>query len=162
MTTCNCENRKEDLEEIDQELCNKIHFYEDVDELVDTAFSGVTAACNAAFKVSRGLKRSFTKPAVPWWTEELTVLRKRTNALRRRYQRTTNTLPSDHAEMRDCSPMRCWGAPHICFFLHDVQHARFRALLTHWSLQGHRQLLAGCLDLKLQASRPLLNLILER
>jgi len=61
-----------------------------VDELVDTAFSCVTAACNAAFKISRELKRSITKPAVPWWTEELTVLRKRTNALRRRYQRTIN------------------------------------------------------------------------
>jgi len=27
---------------------------------------------------------------VPWWTEELTFQRKRFNALRRRYQRTTN------------------------------------------------------------------------
>ena len=25
---------------------------------------------------------------MPWWTDELTVMRKRTNALRRRYQRT--------------------------------------------------------------------------
>jgi len=100
-TTFNCENRKEDLEEIDQELCNKIHFYKYVDELVDTAFFCVTAACNAAFKVSRGLKRSITKPAVPWWTEELTVLRKRTNTLRRRYQRTTNNenLRQERKEM---------------------------------------------------------------
>ena len=28
--------------------------------------------------------------SVPWWTEELTTLRKRTNALRRRHQRTQN------------------------------------------------------------------------
>jgi len=67
-TTFNCGNREENLVEIDQELCNKIYFYEDLDELVDTAFSCVTAACNAAFKVSRVLKRSITKPAVPWWT----------------------------------------------------------------------------------------------
>ena len=100
-TTFNCENRKENLEEIDQELCIKIHFYEDVDVLVDTAFSFFTAACNAAFKISRGLKRSITEPAVPWWTEELTVLRKRTNALRRRYQRTTNNenLRQERKEM---------------------------------------------------------------
>ena len=89
-TTFNCENRIEDLEENDQELCNKISFYEDVDELVDTAFSCVTAACNASFKVSREIKRSITKPVVPWWTEELTVLRKRTNSLRRTYQKSTN------------------------------------------------------------------------
>jgi len=34
-----------------------------------------------------------------------------------------NTLLSAHAEMRDCSPMRCWRAPHFCVFLHDVQRA---------------------------------------
>jgi len=47
------------------------------------------------------LKLSITKPAVPWWTEELTVLRKRTNALRRSYQRTTNNenLRQDRKEM---------------------------------------------------------------
>jgi len=89
-TTFNCENNKEVLEKIDQELCNRIHFYEDVDELVDTAFSCITAACNAAFKVLRGSKHSIKKIAVSWWTEELNVLRKRTNALRRRYQRTAN------------------------------------------------------------------------
>jgi hypothetical protein len=74
------------LEKLDQELCNK----EDTNELVDTAFSCITAACNKAFKVSRGAKYSIKKTAVSWWTEELAVLRKRTNALWRRYQRTTN------------------------------------------------------------------------
>ena len=90
MTTFNCENNNEGLEKIDEELCNKINFYEDVDELLNTAFSCITAACNNVFKVSRGAKHSIKKIAVSWWTEELTVLRKWTNALRRRYQRTTN------------------------------------------------------------------------
>jgi ribonuclease HI len=48
---------------IDQELCNKINFYEDTDELVDTAFSCITAVCNAAFKVSRRVKH-FIKNSV--------------------------------------------------------------------------------------------------
>ena len=94
--TFKCENNKEGLEKIDQESCNRIHFYEDVDELVDTAFSRITAACNAVFKVSRGSKHSIKKTAISWWTEELTVLRKRTNASRRWYQRTINPLtPND-------------------------------------------------------------------
>jgi hypothetical protein len=80
MTKLNCENNKEGLEKIYQELCNKINFYEDVHELVDTAFSCITAACNTAFKVSRGAKHLIKKTTVSWWTEELTVLRKRTNA----------------------------------------------------------------------------------
>ena len=33
-----------------------------------------------------------------------------------------NTLPSGHAEMRDCSPMRCWRVTHFCIFLHDILH----------------------------------------
>jgi hypothetical protein len=78
------------LEKIDQELCNKINFHEDVDDLEDTAFSCITAGCNKVFKISRGGKHLIKRTTVSWWTEELTALRKRTNALRRRYQRTTN------------------------------------------------------------------------
>jgi hypothetical protein len=63
ITKFSCEN-KEGLEKIDQELCNKIYFYEDMDELVDTAFSCITAACNTAFKVSRGAKHLIKKTAV--------------------------------------------------------------------------------------------------
>jgi hypothetical protein len=74
MTKFDCENNKEDLEKTDQAWCNKIKFYEDVDELVDTAFSCITTACNTAFKVSRGAKRLIKKTTVSWWTEELTVL----------------------------------------------------------------------------------------
>jgi len=54
MSKFNCENNKEGLQQIDQELCDKLYFYEDVDELVDTAFSCITAAYSTAFKVSRG------------------------------------------------------------------------------------------------------------
>jgi hypothetical protein len=86
----NCENIKEGLEKTDLELCDKLNLWEDVDGLVDAAFSCITAACTTAFKVTRGVKRVLKKTAVCWWTEELTVLRKRTNVLRRGYQRTTH------------------------------------------------------------------------
>ena len=64
MTKFNCENNKEGLEKIDQELCNNINFYDDVDELVDTAFSCITAACNKALKVSREMKHLIKKTTV--------------------------------------------------------------------------------------------------
>jgi hypothetical protein len=60
------------------------------EQSVDTAFSCITAACNKAFKVSRVVKQSIQKTTVLWWTEELTVLRKRANALWRRYQRNVD------------------------------------------------------------------------
>jgi len=70
MTKFNCENNKEGLDKIDQELCNKINFYEEVDKLVNTAFSCITAVCNKAFKVPRGVKHLIKKTTISWRTEE--------------------------------------------------------------------------------------------
>lgn len=47
-------------------------------------------ACTGAFRVSAGKKQELRGKSVPWWTLELTVMRKRVKTLRRRYQRTTN------------------------------------------------------------------------
>ena len=55
--------------------------------------------------------------------------------------------------MRDCYPMRCLWVMGFNIFLHDVLHMRLSAGLTHFLLQGYRQLDAGCLGLKLQISR---------
>jgi hypothetical protein len=74
----NCENNKEGVEKIDWELCDKLNLYEDVNKLVDTAFSYVTTVCNTAFKVPRAAKHVTKNATVSWWTEELTVLRKST------------------------------------------------------------------------------------
>jgi hypothetical protein len=35
----NCENKKGSLQEIDQQVCDKLNLYEDMDELVDNVFS---------------------------------------------------------------------------------------------------------------------------
>jgi hypothetical protein len=66
VSKCNCENNKEGVEKMDQELGDKLNVYEDVNELVDTAFSCVTTACNTAFKVSRGAKHVIKKTTVCW------------------------------------------------------------------------------------------------
>ena len=42
---------------------------------------------------------------------------------------------------------------HFYVFLHDVLHIRLSAGLAHVSVQGYRQLNAGCLSLKLQINR---------
>ena len=52
--------------------------------------SSITAACDAAFRVSRAGKRVTTEKSVPWWKSEQTLIRKRVLALRRGYQRTKN------------------------------------------------------------------------
>ena len=54
-------------------------------------FHGITKkACDNAYKTQYTSKKTTTHKSVPWWTDELTTLRKRTNAFRRRYQRTKN------------------------------------------------------------------------
>ena len=45
--------------------------------------------CNKSFKKWNATKTTKHK-SVPWWTGELKLMRRRINALRRRYQRTTN------------------------------------------------------------------------
>jgi hypothetical protein len=49
MTKFNCENNKEGLDKI---------------------ASGITAVCNKAFKVPRGVKHLIKKTIISWWTEE--------------------------------------------------------------------------------------------
>ena len=85
-------NTNEDLGKIDQEICDNLNenVNDDVDELEDKVCSCITAACNTTFKISKTARHVIKKNTIPWWTEELTMLRKRTSALRRRFQRTTN------------------------------------------------------------------------
>ena len=47
-------------------------------------------ACNKLFTTQRTSKKALTHKSVPWWMDELTILRKRTNAQRRRYQGMRN------------------------------------------------------------------------
>ena len=63
ISKCNCENNKEGLKKTDLELCDKIDLCEDVDELVDAAFS-----CITAFQVTRRAKRVLKKTTVSWCT----------------------------------------------------------------------------------------------
>ena len=45
-------------------------------------------ACKTCFRVSKPTKKINDRKSFPWWTSELTMMRKRANALRRLYQKT--------------------------------------------------------------------------
>ena len=62
----------------------------DTEELMSKFTSIITANCDAVFKVSRARDRDTKGRRIPWWTSELTILRKRALSLRRNYQRTRN------------------------------------------------------------------------
>jgi hypothetical protein len=61
-----------------------------VEALVDDYNDAVKRACDKTFPIQRSSRHAASHKSVPWWTTELTVLRKRTNALRRLHQRTKN------------------------------------------------------------------------
>lgn len=87
ISTFNCSNQLE-VTKLDKELREKTKQY-NAEALIQDCFSCITAACNTAFRISRS-KKQITGRTVPWWSTELQILRKKTNALRRRYQRTRN------------------------------------------------------------------------
>jgi hypothetical protein len=79
-----------DLTQCDQELGEIVKQHTNIDWLVEKYTSIVTETCSAVFKISRARNRVTKGRSIPWWTSELTVIRKRTPALRRRHQWTTN------------------------------------------------------------------------
>jgi len=64
--------------------------HKDIGEFIENFDKTIQLICKETLK-PRNLSHTFAKgKSVPWWTEALTTLRKRTNTLRRRYQRTLN------------------------------------------------------------------------
>jgi hypothetical protein len=84
--------------ELDDSLSSLLTEGTNVENLVEDFNDAVKIACNKTFLIHRGSRHALPHKTVPWWTAELTVLRKRTNALRRLYQRTKNN--EEHREMR--------------------------------------------------------------
>jgi hypothetical protein len=52
--------------------------------------NSIAAACKKSFKERKLLQKTVRYKSVPRWTTELTIMRKKVNTLRRRYQRTTH------------------------------------------------------------------------
>ena len=68
----------------------------DIGSVVNNFIEALTDACNKTFKTYKTSNRINSRKSVPWWTLELTLQRKKVNALRRRYQKTKN-----NTEMRE-------------------------------------------------------------
>ena len=83
----NCRNNTNDLTS-DNALGHKARLCTNIVVVIHTFNSAITAACEATFQVSRPGKGATKERSVPWWTNDLTILRKKALALRRWYQRT--------------------------------------------------------------------------
>jgi hypothetical protein len=75
---------------IDVTLNARLKGHKDIEEFIEKFDESTQLTCKETLK-HRNLWHTFAKgKSVPWWTDALTTLRKRTNALRIRYQRTLN------------------------------------------------------------------------
>ena len=83
-------HKAETTDDLDIMLCARIAEEADVEKSIEEFHVILKTACNKTYRKHRTSKKTTTHKSVPWWTEELTILRKRTNALRRRHQRTRN------------------------------------------------------------------------
>lgn len=76
---------------MDKTLCTRVANRMDIEELIEEFYDVIKSACNISFRTRRASKKAMPNKSVPWWTEELTIMRKRVTALRHRYQRTRNS-----------------------------------------------------------------------
>jgi hypothetical protein len=76
--------------ELDERLAEKLTNQEDIGTFIDRFDNTVRITCTETFKHYTSTKINTKGRSVPWWSTDLTVIRKRMNALRRRYQRTQN------------------------------------------------------------------------
>ena len=80
----------EDIKYLDKYISSQIANTEDMEDIVNKFSEALTTACNKSFKRGRALMKTNKYKTVPWWTEDITIARKRVNAFRRKYQRTKN------------------------------------------------------------------------
>jgi len=73
---------------LDSELATQTKETHDTEKVVDKLQEAITMACDNSFRNAENNPKWMKYKLVPWWTQELTIKRKRLNALRRRYQRT--------------------------------------------------------------------------
>jgi hypothetical protein len=74
-------------EMLEEALCSRVANEPDMDIIVEEIDEVLDLACRSSFKILRATKTVLLHKSVPWWSEELPVLRKSVNALRSRYQR---------------------------------------------------------------------------
>jgi hypothetical protein len=72
--------------DLDATLSERANKGTEIEKLIEEFREALKEACDKSFR--QRTMRKISNKSVLWWTDELTMMRKRTNALRRRYQRT--------------------------------------------------------------------------
>jgi len=77
------------IEEIDEALSQRVRTAPNSEDIVEEFHEALDKACKSSFRLTRSMmtnRKEAQHKSVPWWTQRLTILRKKVNAQRRRYQ----------------------------------------------------------------------------
>ena len=69
--------------DLDDTLCSLLTDETEIEKRIDEFYEALTMACNKSFHIQRASRSAPSHRTVPWWSADLTILRKRTNTLRR-------------------------------------------------------------------------------
>ena len=84
---------------LDKCISSRIATTEDMEDIVNRFSDALPTACNKSFKTGKAFMKTNKHKTVPWWTEDLTIARKRVNAFGTKYQRTkTNDILRDQRQ----------------------------------------------------------------
>ena len=72
----------EDVVSLDSNLATHIKERGDIESVVEKLQEAINLLCKKSFKIRENVKNMITQKSVPWWPEELTIKRKKLNALR--------------------------------------------------------------------------------
>lgn len=91
-------NEEANTKGLDEALKIRLKEHNDIRKFMEIFDETIQSTCRATLKNRIPLHTPVKGKTVPWWTDALTIIRKRTNALRRKYQRTLH-----NEELRESS-----------------------------------------------------------
>jgi hypothetical protein len=79
---------KAGLEELDEDLSQRVRKAQNTEEVIEEFQEVLDKACKSSYRLNRTTKKETHHKRFAWWTQSLTILRKKFNVQRRRFQRT--------------------------------------------------------------------------
>jgi hypothetical protein len=87
------------IEELDEHLSQRAAEATCMETVIEKLQEALETACRNSFRIRNIPQKAISHKSVPWWTQSLTILRKRVNTQRRKFKRTKrNNDLRDHRE----------------------------------------------------------------
>jgi hypothetical protein len=93
-------NNERKVEGLDEHLSQRVAAAPCMKTVTEEFQEALEAACRSSFRIRNTTQKATSHKSVPWWTQNLTILREKVNAQRRKYQRTKDNDLRDHRKQQ--------------------------------------------------------------